>query len=112
MRAKTEIIRLATLRVPRPSPFGEYLVQQRVIDRFQLFRVLQHQDRVPHARLGACAVELGYVPANLIEELYQRFCRDTGAQQDFETMITESFHREPELEIIYGSQDIDLESLG
>lgn len=110
MRAKTEIIRLATLRVPRPSPFGEYLVQQRIIDRFQLFHMLQHQDRVPQ-KLGACAVELGYAPRHVIEELYQRFCRDTGAQQDFETMVTEAFHREPELEIIYGSQDIDLGDL-
>jgi len=108
MRAKTEIIRLATLRVPRPSPFGEFLVQQRVLDRYQLFRVLQQQDRVPDAKLGACAVALGYVQQQVVEDLYRRFCADSDTQ-DFDTMITEAFHPEPELEVIYGSQDIELD---
>ena len=100
MRAKTEIIQLTKLRVPRPSPFGEYLVQQGVIDRFQLFRVLQQQDRMPGTKLGACAVVLGYVSIDQIEDLYARFQRDPQAP-DPESMITDPFHREPELEIIY-----------
>ena len=32
--------------------FGEYLVDQGVLDRFQLFRALQMQDRLPGVRLG------------------------------------------------------------
>lgn len=106
MRVKTEIIKLATLRVPRPSPFGEYLVQQRVLDRFQLFRVLQQQDRMPGAKLGACAVALGFASLAQIEALYQQFCQEPGGP-DLESMITESFHREPELEIIYAPHDTE-----
>lgn len=102
MRAKTEIINLTQLHVPRPPPFGEYLVQHGVIDRYQLFRVLQLQDRVPGTKLGACAVTLGYVPRDVIEEIYARFQQHPGGQ-DLETMVTETFHREPEIEIIYAS---------
>ena len=53
--------------------FGEYLVEQEVLDRFQLFRALQMQDRVPGARIGECAAALGYAPINAIERLYVRF---------------------------------------
>src|SRR5262245_20680665 len=53
--------------------FCEYLVDQGVLDRFQLFRALQMQDRLPGVRLGECAAALGYAPVNAIERLYQRF---------------------------------------
>src|SRR5262245_23585562 len=53
--------------------FGEYLVDQGVLDRFQLFRALQMQDRLPGVRLGECAAALGYAPINAIERLYERF---------------------------------------
>lgn len=102
MRAKTEIVNLTNLRVPRPPPFGEYLVQQGVLDRYQLFRVLQLQDRVPGARLGACAVTLGYAPRDVIEEFYARFQQHPGAV-DMDAMLTDPFHREPEIEVIYAS---------
>jgi len=55
--------------------FGEYLVEQGVLDRFQLFRALQMQDRLPGVRLGECAAALGYAPINAIERLYERFAQ-------------------------------------
>ena len=53
--------------------FGEYLVDQGVLDRYQLFRALQMQDRLPGVRLGEAAAALGYAPIGAIERLYQRF---------------------------------------
>ena len=53
--------------------FGEFLVEQQILDRFQLFRALQMQDRLPGVRLGECAAALGYAPINAIERLYERF---------------------------------------
>lgn len=53
--------------------FGEYLVDQGVIDRFQLFRALQLQDRSPGVRLGECAAALGYAPINAIERFFERY---------------------------------------
>jgi hypothetical protein len=53
--------------------FGEFLVEEGVLDRFQLFRALQMQDRSPGTRLGECAAALGYAPKGAIERLYQRF---------------------------------------
>lgn len=55
--------------------FGEFLVDQGVLDRFQLFRALQMQDRLPGVRLGECAAALGYAPINAIERLYERFAQ-------------------------------------
>lgn len=79
------------------SRFGEFLVQRRVLDRHQLFRVLQLQDRVPGARLGHCAVALGYVPANAIEKLHLVYAL-AEPEPDLETMATEAFSR-PEFDI-------------
>jgi hypothetical protein len=53
--------------------FGEFLVDQGILDRFQLFRALQMQDRLPGVRLGECAAALGYAPIAVIEKLYERF---------------------------------------
>jgi len=53
--------------------FGEFLVEEQVLDRFQLFRALQMQDRLPGVRLGECAAALGYAPINAIEKIYSRF---------------------------------------
>ena len=53
--------------------FGEYLVDQGVLDRFQLFRSLQMQDRLPGVRLGEAAAALGFAPIGAIERFYQRF---------------------------------------
>ncbi len=53
--------------------FGEYLVDQGVLDRFQLFRALQMQDRLPGVRLGEAAAALGFAPIGAIERFYQRF---------------------------------------
>jgi hypothetical protein len=57
--------------------FGEYLVDQGVVDRFQLFRALQMQDRLPGVRLGECAAALGYAPIGAIERMYKRFTQLT-----------------------------------
>jgi hypothetical protein len=53
--------------------FGEYLVEEQVLDRFQLFRALQMQDRLPGVRLGEAAAALGYAPIAAIEKIYTRF---------------------------------------
>ena len=53
--------------------FGEFLVDQGVIDRFQLFRALQLQDRSPGVRLGECAAALGYAPISAIEVFFERY---------------------------------------
>jgi hypothetical protein len=53
--------------------FGEYLVQAQVLDRFQLFRALQLQDRMPGVRLSEAAAALGYAPIGAIEKIYARF---------------------------------------
>jgi hypothetical protein len=72
------------------SPFGEFLVAIEVLDRFQLFRTLQLQDRMPGSRLGECAVALGFVPADAIEQLYARFTQLDHA----EYVATGTFYRD------------------
>lgn len=57
--------------------FGEYLVGEGVVDRYQLFRALQMQDRLPGVRLGECAAALGYAPIGKIEKLYAQFAQLT-----------------------------------
>jgi hypothetical protein len=53
--------------------FGEFLVVQGVLDRFQLFRALQMKDRLPGVKLGEAAAALGYAPIGAIERLHQRY---------------------------------------
>lgn len=53
--------------------FGEYLVDQGVVDRFQLFKAMQMQDRLPGVRLGEAVATLGFAPIGAIERLYTRF---------------------------------------
>lgn len=55
--------------------FGEYLVDQGLVDRYQLFRALQMQDRLPGVRLGECAAALGYVSISKVEKLYAQFAK-------------------------------------
>ena len=55
--------------------FGEYLVEKGVVDRFQLFRALQMQDRLPGVRLGEAVAALGFAPIKQIEKLYAAFAR-------------------------------------
>jgi len=50
--------------------FGEFLVEQKVLDRYQLFRALQMQDRLPGVRLGECAAALGYATIGSIEKMF------------------------------------------
>lgn len=53
--------------------FGEFLIDQGVLDRFQLFRALQMQDQNPGVRIGEAAAALGYIPVGDVEKLYARF---------------------------------------
>ena len=91
----TEVLQLMTLAAPKQLHFGEFLVEQRLIDRFQLFRALQLKDRVPGARLGQCAVALGYVPHDAVEQAHLQFT----LVGDYSP--TEAFEREPEFEIVH-----------
>jgi hypothetical protein len=48
--------------------FGEFLVENRAIDRYQLLCALQMQDSNPGVRLGECIAALGYLPYLEIEK--------------------------------------------
>jgi hypothetical protein len=95
---QTEIIELTQLAARRRAPLGEFLVERRVLDRFQLFRALQMQDRVPGARLGDCAVALGYAARDEIEQsialLHQQL-----AEPDLDAQATTAFRRPSEIDI-------------
>jgi hypothetical protein len=56
-----------------PLRFGEFLVHEGAIDRGQLFRALQMQDRTPGIPIGQCAVALGFLTMSEVEWMYQRF---------------------------------------
>ena len=62
--------------------FGEYLVDAEVVDRFQLFRALQMQDRLPGVRLGEAIAALGFAPIGAVERLYQRFTQCSTVEVD------------------------------
>ncbi len=51
-------------------PFGEFLVERRTINRYQLLRALQLQDKYPAVRLGECAAALGYAQISEIERQF------------------------------------------
>jgi hypothetical protein len=53
--------------------FGEFLVARRILDRAQLFRAMQMQDRSPGVRLGECAAALGYVSIHSVERAFRQF---------------------------------------
>ena len=55
--------------------FGEYLVEQKVVDRYQLFRALQMQDRIKGVRIGECLAALGYAPIGRIEKMFQKLTK-------------------------------------
>ena len=55
--------------------FGEFLVEHGILDRYQLFRALQMQDRLPGVRLGECAAALGYAPIGRIERAFAEFTK-------------------------------------
>lgn len=74
------------------TPFGEFLVQQQILDRYQLLQALQLKDKVPGARVGQCAVALGFAPREQVESLHVQYVGD-GTD-------TELFSREP-IEIIH-----------
>jgi hypothetical protein len=51
-------------------PFGEFMVERGLVNRAQLFRALQMQDKYPGVRVGECAAALGYVQIGEVERLY------------------------------------------
>jgi hypothetical protein len=54
--------------VPRGVQFGEFLVEQRAIDRHQLLLALQMQDSRPGTRLGECLAALGIIAPTDIDD--------------------------------------------
>ncbi len=54
-------------------PFGEYLIEQEVLTREQLFRALSAQDRRPSVPLGEIVAELGFMPAPVVEGFLAEF---------------------------------------
>lgn len=46
----------------REIPFGEYLVELKLITREQLFRALTEQDRQPGIPFGEIVASLGFLP--------------------------------------------------
>src|SRR5437762_9893108 len=56
-------------------PFGEFLVNHNRLDRYQLFRALQMQDRHPDVRIGECAAALGYMQITDVERMYSSFAQ-------------------------------------
>ena len=99
MGMQTEIIQLETLAPRKRAPFGEFLVERQVLDRFQLFRALQMQDRVPGARLGQCAVALGFLDRGAVEQLHMSFERFES--DILEHMTTEAFELDIDIEVVY-----------
>ena len=63
------------LESSREGAFGEYLVNQGLLDRFQLFRALQLQDRLRGARIGECVAALGYAPIACVEKIHSGFAQ-------------------------------------
>ena len=57
---ETELAEQADGTALKELPIGEYLVEQMVVTRVQLFRALQMQDRNPGVRLGECIAALGF----------------------------------------------------
>jgi hypothetical protein len=53
--------------------FGEFLVENGAIDRYQLLLALQLQDKNPGVRLGECVAALGAVPYPAIELYLKRY---------------------------------------
>jgi hypothetical protein len=102
----TKIIELTDLACRTRPFFGEFLVEQQVLDRFQLLRTLQMQDHLPGARLGHRVAVLGYVPPTTIEQLHRRF-----AESELEAMTTHSFLREQEIEIVEPLEPDEIEIL-
>ena len=48
--------------------FGEFLVENQAINRYQLLCGLQMQDEHPGVRIGECLAALGFVPYTTIED--------------------------------------------
>jgi|RhiMetdeSRZDD1v2_1073273.scaffolds.fasta_scaffold1721776_1 hypothetical protein len=63
-----------------PLRFGEFLVQEGAIDRAQLFRGLQMQDRLAGMALGQCIVALGYLTAGEMESAHDRYTQAVATQ--------------------------------
>jgi hypothetical protein len=67
-----------SLRQDTELTFGEYLVGRGILDRYQLFRALQLQDRLPRIRLGESAAVLGYFHLLAVEVFYEQFVKSQG----------------------------------
>jgi hypothetical protein len=69
-------------------PFGEFLVAENALTRYQLFRALQLQDQPPHRRIGECIAALGYLTGEQIKDYLRKWngldvvVVGTGAETD------------------------------
>ncbi len=69
-------------------PFGEFLVAENALTRYQLFRALQLQDRPPHRRIGECITALGYLTGEQVKDYLRKWngldvvVVGTGAESD------------------------------
>lgn len=95
--APTQFVELTDLVTSRRGAFGEFLVEHRAIDRFQLLRALQLQDSVPEAQLGECAIALGYAGRETIEQLHACFVERAA----FDAQPTQSFEKDLDIEITW-----------
>lgn len=53
--------------------FGEFLIEEKELTRYQLLRALQLQDKHPDIRLGECVAALGYLRVAEIEVLLRKW---------------------------------------
>ena len=54
-------------------PFGEFLVAENVLSRYQLLRALQAQDQAPRRRLGECLIALGILDPDQVSDYLRRW---------------------------------------
>lgn len=97
--APTEVVQLTDLVSSRRASFGEFLVEHRVIDRFQLLRALQLQDAVPEAQLGQCVIALGYAARETIERLHACYVERAA----FDAQPTAAFEKDLDIEITWAT---------
>lgn len=54
-------------------PFGEFLVAQNALSRYELLRALQWQDERPDARIGECVTALGFLAVEEIDNYLRKW---------------------------------------
>ena len=60
---------------PGPILFGEFLIENGFISRYQLFRAMQLQDRHPAVKIGECVAALGFMQITEVESAFASFMK-------------------------------------